>query len=296
MVPHSDQAPDNKDEPDFRWLPESRTIERDGRPLSFPTRSDYVQRLIERGHLSSDAELAERPGLVLAIHRHWHGRAQQGCRFAAFLSSDALRFSWGLVVARGGSRGEWSVAEWEEIRELVAKSIRSPAAQVMSLLFPAVTTPEGLVDLMLHFEHYLGWSFLEFDAPADPELGPMVALGIRVPLSEDVLAWPLVLGPFRFFALTRDEPITEVALMLEPKVYPLRPQITDDPDSAHLADLPVPLDDEAYARMWQNTRRQKALVLGDPAEPRAKARVSLALPAELWNGRAALEARSGPHR
>lgn len=153
---------------------------------------------------------------------------------------------------------------------------------------PAVTTPEGLIDLMLHLEYYLGWSFLELDVPEDPELGPMVALGIRVPLNEDVLAWPLVLGPFSFFAVTRDGPVTEVALMLKPKVYPLRSQITDDPGSAHLADLPVPLDDEAYERMWQNTRRQKALVLGDPAEPRAKAKVSLTLPAELWHGRTVL--------
>lgn len=295
MVPHSDQALDSVEEPDFRWLPESRTIERDGRPLSFPTRSDYVQRLIERGHLSSEAELAERPGLVRAIHRHWHGKAQQGCRFATFLSSDPLNFSWGLVAPRGGSRGDWSAAEWEQIRVLVAESIRNPAAEAVSLLFPAVTTPDGLVDLLLHFQNYLGWSILEFDIPADPELGPMVALGIRVPLSEDVLAWPLVLGPFSFFALTRDGPITEVALMLKPKVYPLRSQITDDPGSAHLADLPVPLDDEAYERMWQNTRRQKALVLGDPAEPRAKAKVSLALPAYLWHGRMALESRPDPH-
>lgn len=296
MALNSEQAPDSAEEPDFRWLPESRTIERDGRPLSFPTRSDYVQRLIERGHLSSEEKLAERPGLVRAIHRHWHGRAQQGCRFATFLSSDPLRFSWGLVVARGGNRGEWSAAEWDEIRDLVTESIGDPAAQAMSLLFPAVTTPEGLVDLMLHFEHFLGWSFLELESPADPEFGPIVALGIRVPLNDDVLAWPLVLGPFRFFALTRDGPITEVALMLKPKVYPLRSQITDDPESAHLADLPVPLDDEAYERMWQNTRRQKALVLGDPAEPRAKAKVSLTLPADLWHRRAVLEARHGPQR
>lgn len=228
-------------------------------------------------------ELQEHPDLVLAIHQHWHSTAQQGCRFASFLSNNPLGHGWGRIVVPGAGAADWSLAAWDELGTLVQDAISNPESQALSILFPSVVSSEGLADLILHLEHRLGWTAHERAVTDDPEYGHLTGLELRLPLNSETESWPLLLGPFEFMPITRRSPIAEVALVVKAKTFPLRStRINPDPAAAHLADMPITLDDDAFDALWASTERQKALMLDGQPEPRAKAKVTLVIPTAAW--------------
>ena len=273
--------------PRFQNLHRSRTLPHPpGRPLSFPTRADYIDRLVQEQRIGGADELQDHPDLVLAIHEHWHSTAQQGCRFASFLSNNPLGHGWGRIVVPGAGAADWSHEAWDEIGALVQGAITNPESQALSILFPSVISSEGLADLILNLQHRLGWIARECAVTDDDEYGPLVGLELRMPLNSDTESWPLLLGPFEFMPITRCSPITEVALVVKPKTFPLRSlRINPDPAAAHLADMPITLDDDAFDALWVSTERQKALILDGQPEPRAKAKMTLVIPTAAWEAR-----------
>lgn len=273
--------------PDFRGLGRSLTLPgRSEREQAYPTRADYLAWLIREGHVRDEAEFASDPQLVLRVHEHWHDQGQQGCRFAVFLSTRPVEHGWGRIVVPGSDPSLFPDGLWQDLREGVSAAIRQPAAQALSLLFPAVTTPEALVALVTGLETRLGWIV---EPLAEPDRGwgapePVTGFGLRIPLGRKVLAWPIGLGPFEFLPTTRRAPVTEVILVTKPKRYPLRStRIKDDPLAAHLADMPINVEDGVFDRLWTGTERHKAFVLGDGGDPRAKAKVSFVVPTRLWH-------------
>lgn len=272
--------------PDFRGLGKSLVLSgRKGRSQEYPTRADYLEYLVREGYVRDEADFIAQPELVARVHEHWHRLGQQGCRFAVFLGNRPVEHGWGRIVVPGTDPAAWEVGLWRGIAEGVDTAIRRPAAQALSLLFPGVTTEEPLVGLVERMESRLGWTLLDVPEPAAgwgaPE--PVVGVAFRIPLNKDVLAWPIGLGPFDFLPATRRSPLTEIILVTKPKRYPLRSErITDDPHAAHLADMPVNVEDEVFERLWVGTQRHKAFVLGDGGDPRAKAKVSFVLPSRLW--------------
>ena len=275
--------------PDFATLRRSTVLPgRRGRPERYPSRADYIEYLIRAGFIDAEAELAERPELVAAVHSHWHGTGHQGCRFAVFLSTRPAEHGWGRIVVSGARAAQWDDDLWREIAENVSLQIESPSAQALSLLFPGVIDVESLLELIHGLERRLGWTLQMLPQPDGGWRGsePLVGLAFRVALTADVFAWPLGLGPFDFLPATRRAPVTEVILVVKPKVYPLRSKrITDDKQAAHLADMPVLVEDPAFDRLWTTTEKQKATILGSGPEPRAKARVTFVVPERVWNSR-----------
>jgi hypothetical protein len=270
--------------PDFAGIHKSLVLPgRNDREQTYPTRSDYLDHLVREGYARDEADFAARPSLVVAVHQHWHALAQQGCRFAAFLSTRPVEHGWGRVVVPG--EPGWDDELWGQISRVVATAIRSPAVQALSLIFPGVTSEEQLVRTLLELEGRLDWRLLPLP---EPEGGwrapvPVVGLALRVPLNRTVFSWPVGLGPFEFLPFTRRSPLTEVALVTKPRRNPPRSaRIKGAPDAAHLADMPVNVEDAVFEKLWVNTERHKEFVLGDGGDPRAKAKVTFAVPARLW--------------
>ena len=258
---------------------------RNDRDQEYPTRVDYLEYLVAEGFARDDEDFADQPELVARVHEHWHGLGQQGCRFAVFLSGRPVEHGWGRIVVPGADPDAWDDGIWSGLSEGVAAAIRRAPTQALSLLFPGIASETSLVALVAALEARLGWTLLPLPEPAAgwgaPE--PVVGIAFRIPLNREVLAWPIALGPFDFLPATRRSPITEVILVTKPKRYPLRSErITDDPGAAHLADMPVGVEDDVFERLWVGTQRHKAFVLGDGGDPRAKAKVSFILPARLW--------------
>lgn len=271
-----------------RQLPHSEK-----RPLTFPQRRDYVNRLIQEGQISEEAQLHDRPDLVREIHRHWHSTSQQGCHFATFLSATEDHV-WDRVVVPGADRSEWDASQWAQLNTAVRQSIEDPETHALSIIFPAVTSVAGLIDLTLYFEHHLGWSLHHRVLQDDAEHGALTCAELRFPLNDDnVEAWPIGLGPFEFFPITRCSPMMEIAFVTKPKVFPLRPaRLARDPGAenqkkeGHLADMPLgSLDEVAYGDLWDATVRRKRSVLADPRDPRAKAKMTLVIPTAAWEAR-----------
>ena len=257
--------------------------------LAFPQRSDYLQYLIERRIIASEDALDAQPNVVMDIHRHWHLKGQHGCRFAQMLSNNPVGHRWGRVVIPGADPAKWSRALWNDIAHHVEAAMGNAEEQALSLLFPSLTSESALVELLVQLKERLRWQAVLIDRIDGPDGAPLLRIGLRVPMSDGIAAWPIGFGPFPHLALTRRSPLTEIAFMVKPKAYPSRPNITPDPNAAHLADMQIPvITDDAWKKVWASTQAAKAERLADPGDPAAKAKVTFVVPESLWNVRSSV--------
>lgn len=257
--------------------------------LAFPQRSDYLQYLIERRIIASEDALDAHPEVVLDVHRHWHIRGQHGCRFAQMLSNNPAGHRWGRVVIPGADPAKWSRGVWSDIARHVESAIANAEEQALSLLFPSLTSETALVELLVQLKERLRWQAVLIDRLTASDGASLLRIGLRVPLADDITAWPIGFGPFPHLALTRRSPLAEIAFMVKPKTYPGRPNITQDPNAAHLADMQIPvITDDVWTKVWASTQSAKAERLADPGDPAAKAKVTFVVPEELWNARSSV--------
>ena len=271
---------------DFRKIRRSLVLPgKNQRKHAYSTRADYVHYFMNHQLAKDDADFAAKNEFVLGVHEHWHSRAQQGCRFASFLSTRMPRSGWQRAVVSWRRLVE-DTDQVADLRATVAAAIADPDCHALSLLFPEIVAETQLVDLIRFLNCELGWLLEVVPEPADqwhaPE--PIVTLAFRIPLTSRVAAWPLGFGPFEFLPLTRRGPLVEIAFVTKPRMYPVRSmRIKDNPSAAHLADIPIDVSDPTFDRLWVRTEDQKELVLGDQIGAPAKARVTFAVPTRLWS-------------
>lgn len=264
---------------DWSAVPTSITVPQEGgRELEFSTRDDYVFALTDQGAISSEEDLVHDLELVDEVQRQWFiKRLQVGCFFAKLMSGKAAGYGWHRSVVPGTHCSDWLAASLEARLE---KAIADPAIIALSVVFPEVVKENQLADLIRHFVAFERTDVEEVSG----EDSDLVRLGLRIEMAESGFSFPLCLGPFEVFPLTRRSPFTELALPTSPRSYPLRPNVTDDPSAIHLAAVQVPvslLGDDAWSKIWANTVDLKRRVLGGP-HPGARARVTVSLPRALW--------------
>jgi hypothetical protein len=263
---------------DLTNIPTSNEITRPGRtPLHSSSRNDYFHALVERGIVSDKDDFVSNFELVAEIQRHWQRKSGQiGCRFAQFMAHDPPEHNWHRIVIGASEPKAWTEAD---VGAHVEKAIEDPTIAALSLIFPEVETHEEIALLVRYFGNLSPRQIKEL--PAD-EQEDLIRLGIRIQINESVRAYALAFGPFsELFPLTRRAPFLEIAFPAGPKQPPLREGLTDDPDAAHLADVPVNLSDKAWNNMMSQTKRLKADIL-KPSHPGARARVTISLPYKIW--------------
>ena len=271
----------------FEGMPFSETVSINGRQKRYPSRSDYLQWLLASGQLEPGEPLGARPDLVEAVYRHWQGLGQLACRFAQELSKDPERYGMATSVIRTGIDGQ---NPFEEIALVWEAAIADPANESLTLLFPDIDTPEGLITL-LHGLGLLAGCFVR--AVRNPsDRFDRVYIQLQAPISKGVVAEVLGFGPFDFLPVTRRAPV--VALEARTKSGrnkdgggPRRPERT------HLARIPLDWDPARIDRTWEQTELARMRLLGGD-DSAAKAKVTFAIPVEVWESSTASVDDSSP--
>lgn len=269
---------------DWSAVPTSITVPQEGESeLRFSARDDYVSALMNQGVISSEVDLLQDLRLVAEVQQQWFKkRMQVGCRFAKVMAGDPAGFGWYRFAVPGTRPDDWLAANLEDRLE---DSIADSSIHALSMIFPEVVEDSQLTDLIRYF-HAFERTHIEEVVEKGEEDPDLVHLGLRIEIVESVFSFPLCLGPFEVFPLTRRSPFTELALPTSPKSHPTRPNVEPDPSAVHLAAVQVPvskLGDDAWSKLWAGTEQLKRKVLGGK-QPGARARVTVSLPRALWEG------------
>jgi len=245
---------------------------------------DYVRYLIKKRRIKSEDDLTYLPDLAQAVQLDWHERCQHGCRFATLLSHKSAEHGWGFVTLQLDNNGDLKGPIAGEIRSALAAMVASPDVLAVSILLPGVTDAKALIRILLQIQTELEWTLTVAADDASPDVKqPATRILLRYELGESVMSWALGFGPYEFLPYTRRAPITEIAFATKPKVFPQRSKLLNsDPLTAHLADVSVPVGSDAFHKMWEDTAQGKAQLLNNVDTQNAKAKVTFAVPSELW--------------
>lgn len=235
---------------------------------SFPTREDY-----ERYFNNSNIWLQEET--VQLIHKHWHGRGQNGCLFAQHLAKESEnRTGWYLKVF---FQDKYDVSKLDKIIE---QAIEDPKIEVLSLLFPEVVTLEQLAKLVRSWMTESKIIFLE----RATRYKNRICLALRIELGQTkISSWLMMFAPFEFFPNTRQSPITELAIRVKPKPENVYSKLSQDREVAHLADTPFYLPESIVDSTWDATFRNTEYLLGYKPDLIAAAKTTISFEMNNWS-------------
>jgi hypothetical protein len=247
----------------------------EGKPTRrFPTRQELVGRLIRQGLVESEADLLERrPDLVAVIMLNWIQATQPGCLFATHLAKHRDEAGWlPIVMPRR--------LDDSRFREMVDQVlVPPPDAEMIMFVFPWVTTPEDLADVIAQLRTCDGWSSVDpisLDGAGPDEL--LIGLRWLLP-SGDAESWILGFAPFEFMPFTRRAPYAAVVMRpLSPPEGEKRPETDHIP--VHLAQVPHFFGDR-HGEIWSDTVTLRKDLLGGELTHVARARVTFCLPRNL---------------
>jgi hypothetical protein len=240
--------------------------------------SDDDYRWIPKGDVAaaraqaSASEFAARPELVAATQAQWHQTADP-CVFAAFMSARRIDVGWTTVVLAPRASPP---AVAEAVAAHVEGALSDAATEIISILLPHLRSASDVAGLAGALPKHSGWSWTEVARERDRTHGALVLLGLRVSLGEGVLSEVLGFGPLVTFPRTRGAPFTELVVRAAPGPW------REDPNRAHMADVPLDLEQDTITAMLDQTRKNRRRTLSEAEQQRAKAKVTFTLPAAAW--------------
>lgn len=257
-------------------------VDERGRLMRLPNRSDYIKLLIWKSLLTDENEFNDRADLAIEVYLDWLRRGQVGCVFAQLLGRPRNRQHMHTVVLRQPIGSGRSLSLAERIDGAAGSAISDPNVESISILLPDILTYESLVTLILELSMLPEWRI---------EREPLwrktlVLVGLRFQIQEAVWAEVLGLGPFELSPPTRQSPVTSLEIRTKPKGA-TRNKTNPELRAAHLARIPTAgflSRQEHRIRFSKWTPRLRLRMLGGIGDGRAKARVTFALPAAMWEG------------
>lgn len=271
----------------FEGMPRSQTVTINGRLKPYPSRTDYLQWLQTGGHLAPGEPIGVRTELVEAIYRHWQGTGQLACRFAQELSKDPEHYGMATAVVRTGIDEH---DPFDEVALIWEAAVADPDNQSLTLLFPDIDAAEGLVPLLQGLGLLSGWFVRAVRNPSDRH--DRIHVQLQAPISKGVVAEVLGFGPFPFLPVTRRAPM----LALEARTKSGRNKDGGGPrrpERTHLARIPLDWEPGRIDRTWQQTERARVQLLGGD-DSAAKAKVTFAIPTEVWESGDADTVKAAP--
>lgn len=246
--------------------------------LKFSTKEDYFDFFINQAMATNHEEILESKNLLSAMHEHWHGEGKNGCIFALLAARERKDYGWNQLIITDDVKTIGSNKTLIYINKSIQKAIDDPKCEVLSLLFSKINTYIDLVKLIR--------SLLEIESiflSNEEIIGSQVVLSLRTPInSMEVLAWLMAFGPFDSFPVTRQSPITEIAIRVKPKPAEQFYRLTKGDGDAHLADLPIPHREMVTERIWDNTYKRTRLILGKEPDVFSAAKTTFTLPKDVW--------------
>lgn len=260
------------------------TVLRDerGRSMRYPNRHDYIDLLKREGVIEDEKDFIDRPELNEEVYLDWLRRGQVGCVFAQLFGRRDYRPRLRTVVLCDHNNSEQVNELTQKIDIAVQNAIADPHIESVSVVLPTILSADYLVGLLIALSKMPKW-LIEREWPWGRTL---VLVGLRVRLGNEVLAEVLGMGPFPFLPPTRQSPITSLEVRTKPaaaKKGKIHPALL----AAHLADVPARefLSKRQYSILRTHfTPWLRRRILGGSPDQRAKAAVTFAVPAALWNG------------
>ena len=245
----------------------------------FTVRSDYEKQLLEQSVVNSPDEVWTNTTLVENIQRHWHSRGQNGCRFAQHMALNADTIGWECEAVFGSPEDLSNLTTMATVEDRIQTAIAREDNQVLSLLFPHITTPDELARFIKVIQQVPSIYKVR-----DETIGHLNVIALRIGLADgEVESWLMGFGPFSFFPQTRRAPITEIVIRTKVKPATLFHRLNQDRGTAHLADTQVRMSEDAMERRWQGTYRNTRAVLGGEPDAFSAAKVTFAIPTALWS-------------
>jgi hypothetical protein len=241
--------------------------------LRFPSRMDYVECLVEHGLVQDEIDLWQKDELVVAIQNHWHQSGQSGCVFSRYLIRNAVVSGWKARVFHLHSAGERDL-ERAGLNAILDDEIASQECELLSLLFPAVTTESDLANV-LGVLAVLDRSVVLRPKPH----GDLVDFSIRIHLAKGIQAWVLGFGPFSFLPTTRQAPVVEVVFRTKTQTQRTT-EHSGDLLAVHVADVPLNVKARQFNGLWSASVCQTGDILGSGDRVFSRARVTFGLPRE----------------
>lgn len=243
--------------------------------LSFSNRDDYAQYLVNYGFAADPNEIWINEDLVKAIHSHWHGMGQNGCIFA-LLAAREERTPWNKYVFCEDLARLNSQSTVKKIDVLIQQAIEDDACEIISLLFPQITSFEEIAELIL----ILSKTDSIFISNKE-EIEDKITISLRVEIASEILSWVMAFADLGSFPITRKSPITEVTIRVKPKPEEQFYRLTPSEKEAHLADLTIPYETKIAERIWDNTLNRTRLILGEEPNIFSAAKTTFTLPLDL---------------
>ena len=252
-----------------------------GRRMAFPSRPNYLDFLEHKRLISKESDFIDRPDLVEQVYLDWLRRGQVGCIFAQLFGRPRNRVGLrtAMLCDSPGSQQEFRDLA-QQINDLVHEAVIDPNIEATSILLPTILTAEDLVELLLALSSLPEWQ-IEFERP----WRTLINVGLRVLINSKVWAEVLGLSPMPLLPPTRQSPITSLEIRTKERGS-IWSKINPKTRAAHLAQLPTGhflTSRQHQVRFRPLTPRLRLRVLGGSDDQRAKAGVTFAVPAAIWN-------------
>lgn len=216
----------------------------------FPGREDYLQYYgIEPTEPGGTIEVD--PATAVEIQRDWHSRGQNGCVFAMHASRRLDQEQWSATVYS-------ELPNPEEMRGAIEGAVNDPKNQIHSFLFPNVTTPQQLRELIdLSVES--GCVMREH-----METDGVEVFRLRWMLGE-VESWVVGFASMTDVPPTRRAPFTELVFRTKLREKEIHPGLNSDPSAAHVANIDLGFDQTTVGKLIDSSKSRAARLLGGPA-------------------------------
>ena len=249
--------------------------------MRFPGRRDYIDFLVGGGLVGDEGEFIQDSALNEEVYLDWLLRGQVGCIFAQIFGRRRNRTSLHTVVVYGD--GENDPAQLSgRIDAAACDAVTDSHVEALSVILPTVLTSESLVRLLISLSTRQNWR-VELERRWRRTL---TLVGIRLQIADNVWAEVLGMGPFAFLPQTQQSPVTSIEIRTKTE-RAKRSKIHPDTLAGHLADIStVGLITRGCHRILFNalTPQLRLRILGGRGDARAKAGITFAVPAALWDG------------
>jgi hypothetical protein len=246
---------------------------RHGRRM-FPTRRDYERAAIDTGLVQDADALWQDARLAASAARHWQGTGQPGCLFDRLLAREADDSRWPTVVLP-----ELSPGAIRTVEQTLADAVAEPTCDLVSLLFPVATSVEEVRRIATLLSESPSFEVFE-----TREESGHVIVAVRARLNSDgLVAWAMAFGPFDDWPATRRGPALDLVMRVKPKPAGIFHKLNQDPNVAHLADIRIDQDEEAFERLYQGSKKATRDVLGTETGLLGAARTTFSFPAATWD-------------
>lgn len=263
---------------DFLGAARSQRVEVDGKARFFPTRKDYVDWLVDGGHISSSQEFPQHTDLVQAVYRHWQRQGQIACKFARLIARNPAHHGVAATIIETGGDGALGGAATTHLERSFKAACTKPEVQALTLLFPYVESGPALVRLIRDLRALPAWEVTGFPNPSDRH--ERVYVRITASIEDGVVAEVLGFGPFDFLPATRRAPIA--ALELRTKAPGAKGSSGPGrPRRVHLAAIELGWTEAQVRKVWGETEQARLAVLGGD-DSAAKAKVAFSIPLAIW--------------